>query len=153
MLAHVDLCAEIDHSPDNPAKEHAQSATKHPHRARFKEEKTADVLIARANRLHDANLASPLENRHHQRIHNPERGHRQRETAKDAEKQIHKGKDTAQRRCRVEQRERIHTHLLDLALDALNLCRLVHPHHQPAILLPRHRTGYGRALISHLHRL
>src|SRR5689334_7019078 len=53
----INICSEVDGPPDRPTEQHAEEAAEHAHSARFHEEEPFDIGIARAKRLHDADLA------------------------------------------------------------------------------------------------
>src|SRR3569832_155983 len=84
----VDVGADIDDAADRPAEQDAERAAEGAHGTRFDEEELLHVAIARANGLHDADLAAAFEDRHHQRVDDAERSDRDRERAEDAEKHI-----------------------------------------------------------------
>ena len=62
-----------------------KNAAEQSHDAGFDEEKLLDVAIGGAKRFEDADFAAALEDRHHQRVDDSERGDDQREAAEDAQ--------------------------------------------------------------------
>ena len=88
LLLEVDVCADIDDLPDSPSQSHAQRPAQQAHDTRLGEEQLLDVAVTRADRLHDPDFTPPLENRHHQRVHNTDRGDGQSKAAEDAEEHV-----------------------------------------------------------------
>src|SRR5205085_12320523 len=80
--------AGVDEAADAPAQQHTESAAQHAHGAGFGEEQAAHIVVAGAQRFHDADFAPTLQYRHHQRVDNPQRRHGERQRAEDAEKNI-----------------------------------------------------------------
>ena len=128
LCCEVDVGADVDDAPDRPSQGHAQRAAQHAHDARLREKQFLHVAITRPDRLHDSDFTPPLENRHHQRVNNADRGNRQSQAAEDAEKDIDDGEKLPQAARGVEHREGVEAHLLDGVLDGLNLRGTLYAH-------------------------
>src|SRR5207244_438816 len=78
LAANVDVGAEVDRSPDDPAQRDPEQPAGQADDRSFDQEDTADVRVGAADRLHDADLARALQDRHHHRVDDPESGHGKR---------------------------------------------------------------------------
>src|SRR5262252_3563596 len=72
LALQVDVGRKVDHTADRPSESGAESATEQAHGPGLKEKDSFYVTVARAQRLHDSDLAPALQNRHDQRIHDPQ---------------------------------------------------------------------------------
>src|SRR4029077_9624508 len=95
LAAQVDIRTQVDHPTDSPSQSHAQRAAQGAHHSCLGEENLLHIDTARADGFHDPNFAPPLQNRHHQRIHDSDRGDSQSQAPKDAEEQVEHGKEAA----------------------------------------------------------
>src|SRR5581483_2416644 len=80
----VNVGAEIYAAPNDPTQFNSCQPAQRAHHSRFSEEELLDISVASAQRLHDSNFPSPLQDCHYQRIDNPNRCHSQRQAAKYA---------------------------------------------------------------------
>src|SRR6202451_2363612 len=103
---HVDIGSQVDDLANRPAEPHADNAAENSHSPGFSEEKFFHVSIAGANRLHDANLAAALKNRHHQSVHNTDGSHDQRQAAENSQECVQHSEDLLQAAAGIENRER-----------------------------------------------
>ncbi len=96
LALQINVGAKVDDMADGPAQRHAHDAAQHSHGSGLGEEELLDVAITGADGFHDSNFAAALQNGHHQRIHNANRSHGQRQAAKNSQKQIEHGKELPQ---------------------------------------------------------
>src|SRR5215472_14056599 len=94
LTLHVDVGANVDDSPDDPAESYAKASAEQAHGSSFIKEDALDVAVAGAYRFHDPDLASSLQDRHDQRVDDAQRGYGQRQTAKNPQEEIEHGKKT-----------------------------------------------------------
>src|SRR5262249_20344597 len=125
--------AKIDNAADQPSQACTQRAAEHSHAASLDEEYSLHVAIAGSQGFHDANFAPPLQDRHHQSIHDTQRGHGQGEAAEDDEEHIHEAEDLGDVLRSIVDGESIKAQLLDLVFHSGHVLALGNAHHQSVV--------------------
>src|SRR5262249_47338702 len=146
----IDVRSEIDDAPDCPTEGYAQTAAQDAHATGLDKENPLYIAIARAHSLHDPNLAATLQNRHHQRIHDSQRCHSQRQAAEDSQEQIEKGKSQGEiARC-IHNGEGVIAQLFDLVFHLGYLLALGDAHHNIVVNLAAIAGTYEAAHVTRL---
>ena len=122
------------------------------HHAGFREEELFDVAIVGAQRFEDADFAPPLEDGHHQRIDNAQRGDGKREAAENSKQEIKYSKKQAKVARGVQQRKSGETHGLDRRFDRFDLLGTGHPHGKARVIAVHVRAIQHRAKIIYFCR-
>ena len=91
------------------------------HYASLGKEQSFYIAVTGADGFHDTDLATALEDCHHQRVDDSDGSNRQSQAAEDSEKQVEHGEKLTQATRGVDNRKGVETHLLDCVLDSLNL--------------------------------
>src|ERR1700722_1641575 len=128
LALEINVRSEVDRLPDRPAQSDSHDAAENAHGSSFRKEKFLDVTVAGANRLHDADFAAALKDRHYQGIYNSDEGDSQSQTAEDSEKHIEHLEKLLDTAAGIENRERIKPHLLDSVFYLLHLTGIFHMH-------------------------
>src|SRR5690349_5005005 len=103
----IDICTEIDDAPDGPSQGHSHNATEHSHDAGLGEKQSLHIAIAGADCFHDPDFAAALENRHDQRVDNPDGGDCESETTENSQEQVENRKKLPQTASCVNDRKGI----------------------------------------------
>src|SRR3954464_12536373 len=98
----INIGPEIDNLPNDPSERHPNYPAQNSHRPSLGKEEFLHITIARTDGFHDADLAASLENRHHQRIHDPNRSNDQRKAAEDSQKCVKRSEELSQPAAGVE---------------------------------------------------
>ena len=86
MALQINVGAKRDGTAEQPTESHAKNSAEKAHNTGFHKEKSLHIRISRAQSLQNADFAASFENRHHQRVHDAERGDRQSQAAEDSQK-------------------------------------------------------------------
>src|SRR5277367_3089592 len=84
----INVRSKRNGATQQPAEKHSENSSKESHHPRFHEKQLLYIGIRCTERLQHANFAAALQNCHHQGIHNPQRGDRERKTSEDSEEKI-----------------------------------------------------------------
>src|ERR1700693_6343209 len=128
LTLEIHVRSYVDDLPDRPTESDSHDAAENAHRARFREKKFLDVTVAGSDGFHDANFTAALEDGHHQRVYDPDKGDRQGKAAEDSEKYVQHFEELLDAAAGIKDRESIEAHFLDGIFHLLHLARIFHPH-------------------------
>ena len=115
---------------DHPAQNYTQGTAEQPHGTSFGEEQSANILVACAYGLHDADLPSAFQNSHGQRIHDSNGCDRQRQAAKNEQEHVQDFEKPLHALAGIKDRKRIEAELLDRFLDLPDFAGPAHARNQ-----------------------
>src|SRR6202040_204391 len=121
LTLQIDVCPQVDDVADGPAQRYSNHSAQQAHSPGFGKKEFFDIAVAGADGFHDPNFAPPLQNSHDQSVHNTDRGHGQRQAAKNSQEEVEHSEELPQAAGGVENGERVEPQFLDGLLDRFNL--------------------------------